>query len=242
MAQAISGTSAKRHAIRASMVWAVLIIVRVLDPMLKAVTQSLVDASASPVSVVLAVNLDVPVGIMVNLAQRGVTARTMGPAIIRTENASASEGGMVPIATLLVGLANMVLTATRTAHLVCMEMVHVMHRKGLVFVQQDGGEQDVIGHVLLDTGDLAVVENADVVMVQSVTQKQESVTVFLVGEVLTAHNLALLGPLATTAFKHVIVETMLLAEAMMASVSASQDGWDQGVHRLAQKVIMEDSA
>lgn len=52
MAQAISGTSAKRHAIRASMVWAVLIIVRVLDPMLKAVTQSLVDASASPVSVV----------------------------------------------------------------------------------------------------------------------------------------------------------------------------------------------
>lgn len=48
----------------------------------------------------------------------------------------------------------------------------MMHRKGLVFVQQDGGEQDVIGHVLLDTGDLAVVENADVVMVQSVTQKQ----------------------------------------------------------------------
>lgn len=47
-----------------------------------------------------------------------------------------------------------------------------MHRKGLVFVQQDGGEQDVIEHVLLDTGGLAVIVNADVVMVQSVTQKQ----------------------------------------------------------------------
>lgn len=187
-------------------------------------------------------NLDVPVEIMVNLAQNDATARTMGPAITRTENASASEVGMVPIATLPVGLANMGLTATRTAHLVCMVMVHVMHRKGLVFVQQDGGEQDVIEHVLLDTGGLAVIVNADVVMVQSVTQKQESVIVFLVGEVQTAHNLALLGPLVTIAFKHVIVETMLLVEAMMVSVSASQDGWDQGVHRLVQKVIMDDSA
>lgn len=48
----------------------------------------------------------------------------------------------------------------------------MMRKKGRVFVQQGGGEQDVTAHVLLATGDLSAVMNADVVMVQSVTQKQ----------------------------------------------------------------------
>lgn len=65
-------------------------------------------------------NLDVHGATMVKLAQRNAIARTTGPASIRTESATASEGGMVPTATLLVDLANMELTATKTAHLVCM--------------------------------------------------------------------------------------------------------------------------
>lgn len=102
----------------------------------------------------------------------------------------------------------------------------------------DGTVLAVTAHVHQVPGELAVLILASVAMGRDAIMKQVNVCVCQAGEEQTVLSLVLQEVLVITAFRPVTVVIMHLVEEVMASVNASQDGWDLDALKPALKVLL----
>lgn len=119
-----------------------------------------------------------------------------------------------------------------------MEMAHVIHNQGHVFVQLVGEVLDVTAHAPWAPGDLTVPMNVDVEMVLNANTKRGSACVCRAGEVQTVHIRALQEPSVITAFRHVTAVIMPRVVAMMVFANVNQDGWALDAHKHARRVTL----
>lgn len=108
--------------------------------------------------------------------------------------------------------------------------------------RQGGVALAVIGLVHQVPGELAVLILASVAMEQDAIMRRANVCVCRVGEERTVHSHVRQEVLVIIAFRPVTVAITHLVEEVMASVNASQDGWDLDVLKPVLKVPLDVNA